>query len=146
MLAVLFFIAKERCFPLPSVAGRWRVQMRTDKTVYAPYEGMVLQYTAMLWREGAKIKGTVEKIHENSSTGKRDYTGKNRTRGKIEGHIDKRYLSRDRISLHIVEDGHERQSTQFHDLEVKKSGLMTGTFSSMVADSEGEVTWQQEPF
>lgn len=146
ILAFLFFLIKEKCFPLPNVTGRWHVEMRTVKTAYNPYQHMVLQYVAMLWREGSKIKGTAEKVYENSSTGKRNYVGQNRTRGEIEGYIDKRYFSKDQVSLHIIEDGHGRQSTHFLNLLVEKGGHMTGTFSSMVADSEGEVTCQRKPF
>ena len=116
------------------------------KTAYNPYQGMVLRYVAMLWREGIGIKGTIEKVYEDSQTGKRAYVGTKRTRGTIEGYIDKRYFSKDRIYLHIVEKGHGRESTHFHDLLVKSSGRMTGTFSAMVASSEGEATWQREQF
>ena len=101
ILAFLFFLIKEKCFPLPNVTGRWHVEMRTVKTAYNPYQYMVLQYVAMLWREGSKIKGTIEKVYENSSTGERNYVGQNRTRGEIEGYVDKRYFSKDQVSLHM---------------------------------------------
>lgn len=120
--------------------------MYTIKTAYTPYQGMVLRYIAMLWHEGSRIKGTIEKVYEDSKTGKRRYVGKNRTRGTVEGYIDKRYFSKDRIYLHIVEDGHGRPSTHFHDLVAERSGRMTGNFNAMVANSEGQVTWQREDF
>lgn len=146
ILAFLFFLLREKSFSLPSMAGCWHVEMRTDKTAYRPYENMVLRYVAMLWRDGSRIRGTVEKIYENSSTGERYYTGKDRTRGKIEGYIDKRYFSKDRIYIHIVEEGKQRESTHLHDLKIEKTGRMIGTFCSMVADSQGEVTWRRESF
>lgn len=148
LLAILFFLAREIWFPLPNVTGKWHVEMRTSKTAYEPYEGMVLRYIAIAWREGSVIKGTVEKVYENSSTGEREreYVGKNRTRGWVEGHIDKRYFSKDRVSLHIIENGHGRQSTSFYELVVQSNGSMTGTFFAMAAASEGKVTWQREPF
>ena len=117
--------------------------MRTDKTAYKPYEGMILTYTATIWCEGPVIKGTAEKVYEKSSTGERPYIGKNTTRSEIMGYIDKRYFSADRVSLHIVEDGHGRESTHFHELVMQKDGSLTGTFYAMVAKSEGEVTWQR---
>ena len=120
--------------------------MHTSKTAYEPYEGMVLRYIAIVWREGSVIKGTVEKVYENSSTGEREYVGKNRTRGQVEGHIEKRYFLKDGVSLHIVEDGHGRQSTCFYELVVQRNDRMTGVFFAMAAASEGEVTWQREPF
>ena len=66
-LALLFFWAREKLFPLPNIAGRWYLEMRTVNTSYEPYTGMVLRYVAMLWREGNRIQGTAEKIYENSS-------------------------------------------------------------------------------
>ena len=120
--------------------------MRTSKTANEPYEGMVLRYRAIAWREEPVIKGTVEKVYENSSTGEREYVGKNRTRGQVEGQIEKRYYLKNCVSLHIVEDGHGRQSTCFYELVVQRNDRMTGTFFAMAAASQGEVTWQRKPF
>ena len=82
-------------------------------------------------------RGTVEKVYEISSTGERPYVGEHRTRGTVEGYLEKRYLSKDLVHLHIVEDGHGRESTHFHELHVRKGGDMVGRFFAMVADSEG---------
>ena len=146
-LAFLFFLGREKWFPLPTVTGQWHVEMRTRRSSYKRYNNMKLRYVAMLWREGNRVRGTAEKVHEDSSTGKRDYIGKDRTRSVIDGHIDKRIFSRDRVTLHIVEDGHGRESTHFHDLTVQRNQQqMKGTFSAMAADSVGEAIWQRESF
>lgn len=144
ILAFFFFLVREKCFPLPTVTGRWYVETRYRKSSYKPYENMKLRFVVVLWREGDRVRGTAEKVHEDSSTGKRDYVGKDRTRSVIDGHVDKRIFSRDRVTLHIVEDGHGRESTTFHDLTVQRDEKMKGTFSTMVADAEGEVIWQRE--
>ncbi|MEC8881100.1 MAG: hypothetical protein VYC49_13220 [Pseudomonadota bacterium] len=145
-LALLFFWLREKVFPLPKVTGRWFFEMRTIKSAYNPYKGMVLRYIAMLWREGNRIEGTVEKIYENSSTGERYYEEKNRTRGVVEGFIQKNYFSKDRVVLHVVEDGHGRESTNFYHLIVKSESQMEGVFSSMVANQDGEVKWERNEF
>lgn len=88
VLALLFFFFKEKVFPLPKIVGRWYFEIRTEKTAYKPYQDMKLRYVAMLWREGHVVHGTVEKIHEESSTGERDYVGPNRTRGEVRGYIE----------------------------------------------------------
>lgn len=100
----------------------------------------------MLWREGNRIEGTVEKIYENSSTGEREYEAKNRTRGVVEGFVQKNYFSKDRIVLHVVEDGHGRESTNFYDLIFNSNDEMAGSFSSMVANQDGAVKWQRNEF
>ena len=145
-LAFLFFLLKEKVFPLPSVTGQWYFQMCTERTAYGPYRDMVLRYVAMLWCEGPNIRGTIEKTYENSSTGEREYIGKNRTRGLVEGYIEKNYFAKDVIYFHLIEDGHGRESTHFHKLHIQSSNRMSGRFSSMVADSSGEVVWQRESF
>ena len=144
ILAFLFFLVREKLCPIPPIAGRWYVEMHTKNTSYKPYEGMILKYEAMLWREGNVIQGTVEKTHENSSAGELEFIGKNRTRGRVDGYIEKNYLSKDRLSLHIVEDGHGRTSTHFHALVCNSKKCMTGTFVSMVAAQDGEAVWQRD--
>jgi len=146
LLTFLFFVAKEKIFPLPSVAGKWYIETRTVETAYNPYADMVLRYVAMVWQEGAVIRGTVEKIYENSSTGEREYIGANRTRGTLEGLIQKYYLAKDRIHVHLIEDGHERQSTAFFTLVPKNDSEMSGAFQSMAADQSGTVKWQRTLF
>lgn len=145
-LAFLFFWVKEKVFPVPRVVGRWFFEVHTIDSTYNPYKGMKLRYIAMLWREGNRIEGTIEKIHEKSSTGERDYDGRNRTRGEVKGFIEKNYFSKDRVVLHIVEDGHGRESTSLYELVVYSDDKMEGTFSSMVASSSGTVTWQRDVF
>ncbi len=100
----------------------------------------------MLWREGNRVRGTAEKIYEKSSTGERDYVGANRTRGVVDGYLEKNYFAKDRLYLHVVEDGHGRESTNFYDVVIKSEKEMVGTFNSMVANQDGEVTWQRGMF
>lgn len=146
LLAFLFFLAREKLFPLPDITGRWFFEIKTIDTSYTPYSGMVLRYIAMLWREGNRIHGSVEKIHENSSTGKRDFVGKNRTRGIVDGYLEKNYLGKDHLYLHVIEDGHGRESTTFYEMTVESGSNMNGSFDSMVANSSGEIRWQRESF
>lgn len=145
-LTFLFFVAKERLFPIPDVTGRWYMEMATVNTSYNPYKHMVLRYVIMIWQEGNALKGSAEKIYENSSTGEREYVGKDRTRAMIEGYVKKNYLSKDRVCLHSVENGHGRESTNFYDLLINSETEMLGAFSSMVSNQDGTVKCQREPF
>lgn len=145
-LTFLFFLAREKLFPVPSITGRWYLEMVTVNTAYNPYKDMVLRYVVIIWKEGNSLKGTAEKIYENSSTGERDFDGKNRTRSVIEGYIEKNYLGKDRVYLHSVENGHGRESTNFYDLLVQSESKMIGAFNSMVANQDGKVVLQREPF
>lgn len=145
-LALFFFWARKKLFPLPDIAGRWYFEVGTINTSYKPYSGMVLRYVAMLWREGNRIQGTAEKIYEKSSTGKKEYVGENRTRGMVDGYLEKNYFAKDRLYLHMVEDGHGRESTNYYDVIIRSDKEMVGSFNSMVANQDGEVTWQRDMF
>lgn len=145
-LAFLFFISKEKLFPLPPIIGRWYFEQKTQTSAYKPYTAMVLRYVAMLHREGSRIEGTAEKIYENSSTGERDFIGKNRTRATISGYIEKNYFGKDMIYIHIIETGHGRESTHFYEMSADCTDMLSGIFSSMVADQSGTVKWQRNPF
>lgn len=145
LLTFLFFLGKEKLFPLPPITGRWFLELKTEKSAYNPYKGMILKYVCFLWLEGNKIEGTVEKIYEKSSTGERSFVGNNRTRGVISGYVKKNYLGEDRIYLHVVENGHGRESTNFYALIYKKlEDTMRGNFFSMVADQYGITTWTRK--
>ena len=145
-LTILFFVAKEKWFSLPNIIGRWYMQQETQGTSYNPYKGMILRYVVMIWREGRKVEGTAEKIHEISSTGERPFVGKDRTRARISGYVEKRYLGRSQVYLHVVEESHERESSHFYSLKWFRLDTMVGTFTSMVADQYGTVKWQRNPF
>ena len=145
-LTLIFFLAKEKCFPPPRLTGRWFLEQTTHTTAYVPYKGMLLRYVVMLWLEGNRVEGTAEKIYEKSSTGEREYTGTNRTRSIVTGYVEKRYLGRDKIYLHCVEVGHGRESTNFFDLTPAASDALIGTFTSMVAEQTGAVRCQRNPF
>lgn len=146
ILAVIFFWSRENLFSIPEMTGKWYFQIKTVQTAYRPYEGMVLRYVAILYREGNKVEGTVEKIYENSTTGEREFVGENRTRGSVVGYIEKNYFSNDKVFLHVVENGHGRESTNFYKLLVLPNGEMKGEFSSMVADQEGITEWRRSIF
>jgi len=145
-LTLLFFFVKEKWFPPPQLTGRWYLEQLTQNTAHDPYVGMILRYVVMLCSEGNRVEGTAEKIYEKSSTGERSFAGTNRTRATVSGYVERKYLGKDKIYLHVVEDGHGRKSTHFYDLVVNGADTMNGTFVSMVADQDGLVKWQRVPF
>jgi len=147
LFAFLFFLVREKCFGIPDVTGKWYFEIRTDSSLYNPYIGMVLRFVAIIWRDGNRLSGTTEKIYENSRNGERSFIGKYRTRGTIDGYYEQRYFSKmDRVTFHLIEQGHGRQSTYYFDLEMSKTEDPTGEFSSMIADQIGTCRWQRKPF
>lgn len=146
ILALLFFVLKEKYFALPALTGRWHLEQTTRETAYKPYQGMVIRYVAMLWVEGNKVIGSAEKIYEKSSTGERAFIGSNRTRALVAGYIEKKYFDKDRVYLHVIEEGHGRESTTLYKLISYPANIFRGDFSSMVADQVGIVKLQCDPF
>ncbi len=145
VLAAIFFFVREKIFSLPTLSGKWKFRSKTTRTTYNTFQDMELEWVALLCCEGPKIKGTAEKVHEESLKGERSYSAKARTRAELSGYIEKRIFSRDIVQLHIIEHGSERDSTTVHKMSVEnKGGRMHGCFSSTAADSEGEVTWQKD--
>ncbi|MFN2375223.1 MAG: hypothetical protein ABR538_01715 [Candidatus Binatia bacterium] len=146
VLAVLFFWFREKIVPFPNITGRWHFEMRTTSTSYNPYQDMTLRYIAMLWREGDRVEGTVEKIYESSTTGVRHFDGTQRTRGKVQGYIEKNYFGKDKLFLHVTEDGHGRVSTNFYELVANADTVLNGSFTSMIANQSGTARWQRSDF
>jgi len=145
-LTILFFVSKEKIFPFPVLSGRFYLEQKTVTTEYGLYAGMVLRYVILIIRVGDKIEGTAEKIYENSKSGERTYVGKNRIRGEVTGYVEKRYFGKDKICLHMVEDGSKRKSSTLYMLEVTSEYTASGEFVSTIADQTGTVKWQNQPF
>ena len=143
ILTILLFIAKERLFPLPRLSGQWHFETRTTSTAYVPFSGMLLRYVAMVWQEGSAVHGSFEKVYERSSTGERSYVGKDRSTGTLEGRIEKFYLSKDKVYLHLTEDGVQRRSTIVFELNCDGPNKMSGAFHSTAADQDGRVQWER---
>ena len=138
-LTALFFLVREKLFPIPEVEGHWFIKVTTKESARNPYKNMILIYELMLWREGNLIKGTAEKAYEDSINQRKEFIGNERTRSQVDGFIDKRYFGKDRVHLHVVEQGHGRESTSFYALRYCEKDVLVGEFTSMVAKSEGKV-------
>jgi hypothetical protein len=146
VLAVFFFLAKEKLFPLPKLSGHWYLEQTTKTTAYNPFFGMILRYKVMLLREGNRVEGTAEKIYEKTPKGERTFSGVHRTRATVTGYVEKNYFGKDRLYLHVVEVGHGRESTTFYEITTDCTDTFHGNFSSMVADQNGIVKWQRNQF
>lgn len=146
LLALIFFFLKEKFFPIPAIMGTWRLIQNTELTQYIPYHKMELEYRVLLRIEGSKVFGTLEKVREKSSTGERTYVGEHRSRGLIEGYVEKNIFGKDRVQLHVYERNHKRQSSTLHILTIIKENddwKLIGEFSSTVANQTGSSTWER---
>lgn len=144
ILTFLIFWFKERVFKLPDIDGRWYFITQTIESAYNPYKEMQLEHVAVLHRESSSVFGSAEKIYEISSTGEREYVGKDRMKGIIKGSIERNFFSKSKLSLHSSDKDFSRESTTFHELLIISKDEMRGYFTSMIADQSGEVVWRRE--
>ena len=146
LLVIIFFMYREYISPLPNISGKWYVRTITKETARNPYKNMILDYVVIILQDGHYLEGSTEKVYENSVNGELKYTGKNRTQGNFKGYIEKNYLKKDRIKIHITEKGQIRDSTIYYELNKNFSDKLIGMFNSTAGDSEGTTIWQRTPF
>lgn len=160
LTAALFWLA-EKVYPISQISGRWYFQTLTENTARNAFRGMHLKYEAIVWQEGAVVRGTTEKIYESSSTGRRQIEGTNRISGELSGYSDRFVFSPNRVRLHLTEKGQERTSTAFFDLlcerppfwrrlfgisEDRRSAIMHGIFQSTAGSSSGKSIWSRNRY
>src|SRR5665213_1608211 len=143
VLALLFFLFREWWHPLPSLTGHWYFETEVITSTNPDYLNLRLKYEATLWQAGPSVKGSAEKIFEHNSREAFEYDNAKRTRGDLEGYIDRFYLRRNRIVLHLGEKGRLRDSSSILDLHIEKADLV-GTLQSTAAGTFAKVTWSRQ--
>ncbi|MEO1249560.1 MAG: hypothetical protein AAFW76_06940 [Pseudomonadota bacterium] len=145
VLSATALLSSDVFFTLPRLSGFWQFEMTTEETSHAPYQGLKLRYDTALIQQGTDFSGTGEKDAEQlaSADGWTEYGGAGRTRIEVIGYIERKFLSRDRVILHIEEDGTRRQTSAFMELVLSGDGSMTGTFRTTAANSSGSVVWER---
>ena len=145
ILAFIFFIFKEKIYPLPDINGRYHLIRTTQNSTSNKYIDMQLTYEMLLRSEGNKIYGTAEKIKEVNKKETINYIGKNRGHIVVNGYIEKNYLSDDRVVLLLQDDGKTRKFSHYYSLEVNEKTIrnketINGDFFSSVANQSGVVS------
>jgi hypothetical protein len=143
LLALIFFLLSDFFFRLPALSGLWSFESETRSTSYNRYKGMKLTYLVLLWQEGNTIYGSGEKVREDVSGTVRSYTGAQRSRVEIRGHLTKRYITKSEIVLHFHEYGEKRQSSTMQTLKILDKTKMEGTYASTIANSCGITRWSR---
>lgn len=146
LLVFIFFLYREKISPLPNIAGKWYFRTVTVETTYNTYKNMKLDYIVMILQNEQNIEGRIEKIHENSINCKIEYIGKDRIQSTFRGYIERNYLGKDKIRIHITEKGTQRESTLYYELKKECGDTLAGTFDSTAANSSGTVICRRIPF
>ena len=147
IIIIIIFFYKEKISSITDCSGVWYLKTITKETAYNPYMDMTLVYKMVVLQKGQELEGTIEKIYENTSKNiSKEYIGKERIRSKFKGYIERNYFGADKISIHIIENGTDRESTSFQKVISKCSNVLEGEFESTAGDSKGICIWQRKPF
>lgn len=143
VLTVLFFLMREWWHPVPRLSGTWYFETHTETSTLSTYRGLRLKYEATVLQAGSEISGSTEKIFEHNANESFAYENAKRSIGELRGYVDRFYLRKNRLSIHLVEHGRSRESSAVFDL-VEKDGEWVGTFSSTAASTSGRAVWSRD--
>lgn len=148
VLALLIYFLTRSFFKLPDISGRWKFIITTKSTDYNGYTDMELTYQVFIMQIESEIKGTGEKIHENSKDNpNKQYVGKDRSQIIISGNIKRSFSLKRKnyLIIHYTETNAERDSSTMHKLLVSNNNvLMNGNFYSTIANQSGTVVWTKD--
>jgi hypothetical protein len=140
-LTVLYFALGQKLLRPPRLSGTWFLESSISQTKFNPFRGMVLRYKILLLQDGTKLHGTAEKIYEESDK-VRVFTGVNRSTATLDGTVQKAYVGRSTIFLHVVEKGKQRSFSWIMEARCRRFGrhmYLTGRFSGTAGDASGTV-------
>ena len=154
LLAWVFFLLENHFFSSP-VQGFWYCQEHINESNVTEREtdGLVVGYWVMLTRIGDRIDGHTEKLYdyfehvngiEGAEGGATHYPRGTGVKGTLNGSItDSIFSNYDTVFLHKAEN--ERDF--IYELAVESSDRrMSGIFESTIADENGTLVCDREPF
>lgn len=150
-LAFIFFIASDYVFKTPELTGRWEYTTYPVTAKSKMSEVIQVTYTILIAQEGVGIKGVGEKMRayippdnkHNLESFDENYDVGKRIRIEIDGHIEKNYLSKDKLTIYLNEAGHRRESSTVQVLTIEDKNYMVGGYISTISDSEGKIEWKR---
>jgi len=144
VLSIGFMVFNDYISPPPNLNGRWLFTVTYEDTDTEHYQDLQVTYETLLIQHNMSLHGTGEKISAVSPTIPFEhYSEQDRINLKITGSIDRKYFSRDELTIHYEEDGKSRHSSTLHRLTHFDENSMCGCFSSTIADTNGTVVWER---
>lgn len=150
LAAFILFLVRELLIKAKNYSGVFFVASTVEQSSYRPYKGMRIFYTLVLCSDGHDVYGTSEKTGDIDKKRSYEYRGVDKTRGVVTGRVERNYLRSTVMSLHIVEDGANRQTSSFMTIKVRRyrwwRKVEAGTFYSTAANSKGVLLCGRQPF
>lgn len=141
LAAFILFSVRELLIKAKNYSGVFFVASTVEESTYRPYKGMRIFYTLVLCSDGHNVYGTSEKTGDIDKKRSYEYRGADKTRGIVTGRVERNYLRSTVMSLHIVEDGANRQTSSLMTIKIRRyrwwRKVEVGTFYSTAANSKG---------
>lgn len=145
IIAVLFFIFSDYIFAPPNINGKWFVVTRVQETTYEPYQHLITIHEVYVYQDKEALNGRGEKVKAvTKSSGVESYKASNRIHSEIHGAIDRNFIKKDVLHVHLIEDGAKRVSNAYFKLTRFNDSYMIGGFESSVANSTGTTEWVRD--
>lgn len=145
IIAVLFFIFSDFVFAPPNINGKWYVVTQIENTSYKPFEKLITVHEVYVYQDKEALKGRGEKVKAISKlSGIELYRASERIHSEVSGAIDRNFIKKDVLHIHLIENGKKRISNAYYHLTRFDDSYMTGVFESSVANSSGVTEWVRD--
>lgn len=145
IIALLFFVFSDYVFSPPNINGKWYVVTQIENTSYRPYHKLITVHEVYVYQDREALTGRGEKVKAISTDGRvESYIASNRIHSEINGAIDRNFIKKDILHVHLVENGEQRVSNAYYKLTRFNDSYMTGEFESSVASSNGTAEWVRD--
>lgn len=140
ILTFMLFAINEWFYPNRNISGEWEAIELVEDSSRKELEGYVLKFKLHVLQKGYELEGSGEKISETPPDGKEyKYEPEKRVTVKFVGYIDKKFLSKTRIYINIIEFGRLRESRTCFRLIFRSANKLEGALISTAANSKGTV-------
>jgi hypothetical protein len=144
IITLFLFVFDELLFKKANITGEWKAIVKINSTSYNKFKDLKIEFRLHLLQKGFEILGSGEKIKDIHQNGcEEEFDRKDRIVLKISGYYERKYLSKSKLFLNIIEEGKERQSRSLWIFPIKNNKILIGEFSSTAADSKGIVCIQR---
>lgn len=142
VIAILFFIFSDFVFAPPNINGKWYVVTQIESTNYKPFEKLITIHEVYVYQDKEALQGRGEKVKAISKrSGTESYRASERIHSEVSGAIDRNFIKKDVLHVHLIEDGAKRVSNAYFKLTRFDDSYMIGEFESSVANSTGTTEW-----
>jgi len=141
LIAISFSLWNDYIYKRDELSGFWHVTIETTKSSNGNYIGLKTYYNFVAGQNGSSLRGTGEKISEDSVNGIIEYDTDKRTHLNFDGALTYRVFSSNTVDMIYKEEGRRRPSSSILNLVVESNDRLTGTFISTISKSSGKVVF-----